>query len=357
MNPNTSKKFLSRRLPKALAKLNSTQFSPPLEITLGLSCFLQRQHANAWQHPRQSSVHHRETLHCSTNLYGPPAFLILVGKLIFAQAIRQSASGCKSFKSVLQKHAIVFCLLVSIETVDSINVSNSSNLGNFLSTLALKISHQGFLRSNQTAKNWVGWFLQFFECERLRKWSLVCTIFWTVELLLLFKFCLVAPSLAPWPVCWRVALSLKTPLTMHLWEPVRNQSSKPIHSRKYHVNKLLQFNYLARSPFVLKIFVDNVFGRLNSAPCKCRFGWTVCFVNVDAFAFSELFGSCFELGSWIGSYFEWFSSDDHATKTFTTFLRTLGSHWLNSEFSWQYISSHKKLFNTLLQISWFVNKN
>ena len=103
--------------------------------------------------------------------------------------------------------------------------------------------------------------------------------------------------------------------------------------------------------FVLQMFVDDVFERSNNAVCKCRIRFTVCGVSVYAFAFTELFESPFELGSFIRPYFQRFSFGDHATKSFSSFLCTLSSPWLNSEFSWQYNNSCKKVFKTILVIS------
>ena len=111
------------------------------------------------------------------------------------------------------------------------------------------------------------------------------------------------------------------------------QSCYAIDSRIDCVKERLQLIYVAIRPFVLQMFVDDVFERSNNALCECSFHFTVCGVSVNAFAFAELFESSFELGSFIRSYFQWFSFGDHAIKKFSGFLLTLSSQWLNSEFS------------------------
>ena len=84
---------------------------------------------------------------------------------------------------------------------------------------------------------------------------------------------------------------------------VRCQSCYAIDSRIDCVNKRLQFVYVAIRPFVLQMFVDDVFERSNIALRKFRLRFTVCGVSVNAFAFTELFESPFELGSFIRPYF------------------------------------------------------
>ena len=132
---------------------------------------------------------------------------------------------------------------------------------------------------------------------------------------------------------------------------VRCQSCYAIDSRIDCVNERLQFVYVALRPFVLQVFEDDVFERSKIALCKCRLRFTVCGVSVNAFAFTELFENPFELASFIRPYFQCLNFGDHAAKSFSSFLRTLSSHWLNSEFSWQYINSDKEVFNTIVVFS------
>ena len=60
---------------------------------------------------------------------------------------------------------------------------------------------------------------------------------------------------------------------------VRCQSCYAIDSRIECVNERLQFVYVAIRPFVLQMFVDDVFERSNIQLCKCRLRFTICGVS------------------------------------------------------------------------------
>ena len=103
--------------------------------------------------------------------------------------------------------------------------------------------------------------------------------------------------------------------------------------------------------------VDIVFERPNIANCEYRLHFTVDGVSVNVFAFKEFFENLFELGSFIRPYSQWFKFRDHATKSFSSFLCTLSSDWLETEFSRLYINSDKKVFNTIVLFSQLVYKS
>ena len=123
---------------------------------------------------------------------------------------------------------------------------------------------------------------------------------------------------------------------------LRCQYCYAIDSRIDCVNERLQFVQVPIRPFVLKVLVDKVFERSNIALYKYRFHFTLFAVSSNAFVFTKLSESSFELGSFSRSYFQWFDFGYHATKSF---LCTLCSQWLNSEFSRQYINRDKEVFN------------
>ena len=106
---------------------------------------------------------------------------------------------------------------------------------------------------------------------------------------------------------------------------VRCQSRYAVDSKIDLVNKRVQFVFVAMRPFVLQMFVDNVFEGSNDALCKCRFCFTVCGVSVNAFDFTDFLENTFAHGSFIRPYFRWFASDDHRTNIFSNFLRTFSS--------------------------------
>ena len=119
------------------------------------------------------------------------------------------------------------------------------------------------------------------------------------------------------------------------------QSCYTIDSENDCVNERLQFVYAAIKPFVCRspIVCRWFFGWLNTALCKCRFSFTVCGAGGIAFAFTELIEISFDFSSLFTPYFQSCSFGDHATKSFSSFLRTLSSHRWNSEIPWQYINS------------------